>query len=489
MNNSFDQRTLNTIDSAKTYASSPLVQALILWHLHDHSAAQTTSQKLADSLLATCDEDWFRTNSLTDGCIILGSLYTFDAHVLSGSVLAQVTQRLLKAEVAVGGPYTNEKGQPDAMTNSAVAFLMRALGSPLPNVEVYLQDKPVPTGMLLPSYPRSALLVAAQNLRRSPTASTKTKQVSQPYQCIVRQVQADIGILSEPLRTSALAMLDKLQAADKNKEMLLFPRFFANSLISSLPSDSLLHSLGVANLYTWMAYTIFDDFLDDEGESTLLPVATTAFQKTLYYLTQVAPIEMISSVFIGMDQANAWEVAHCRFARVDTNITITALPRYRQRQQLANRSFGHALGPLIISHQLPHITPAQRDFIATGLRHYLIARQLNDDAHDWREDIEAGQASYVVTTILRSMHVDPGTYDLASLIRRMEHSFWHTDVRTVCDYIVHHVVASRQAFAASGLFTGQGDFFELLGAMEAIARRTMKGQREQQAFLQTYKKS
>lgn len=467
--------------------SSPLVKALILWTLHDHSQAQIIQQRLANDLLNT---DWLKSNDLLTLCVVAGSLYAFEPKLVGGDIFARIAKQLLAAESAIGGPYVNKYGKVDEPTNRAVAFLMNNLGSPLPNVEAYLANfSPVVDDMILPVYPKSAALQTARNLRSKADKSETANKNSVAYDTIVKQAKREVARLSEPLQTSMRSMLEKLLAADKNKEMLLFPRFFASSLRQSLVTEKQLKTFGLASLYTWLSYTIFDDFLDDEGQPSLMPVATTSFQKALLYFAEVTSASnwrsLVLATFTTMDQANAWEVAHCRAEHTAETITFSRLPRYGQRLQLAQRSLAHALGPMLLTDQLD-ATKQQKQLVRLGLRHYLIARQLNDDIFDWRKDIAAGQISYVVALLLRSLHIKSGVYDLKKLIADMQHSLWQTNVKTICNQTILHIKTARRAFVDSRLFTS-GQLFELLDDIEKIATQSLDSQIKQQDFLTTYK--
>lgn len=481
---------LELIDRPSTYKSSPLTQALILWLLRGQTQAQSIRRKLITNLHLTCNENWLQTSDLLSVCVVVGSLYTVKPELLGGDVLAHVAKRLVNAESAVGGPYRNQQGIVEPSTNFAVTFLMTNLGSPLPKVEKYLAGFSRPVDMILPAYPKSAALNAARQLNTKPQKPKADNTNSKVHKAITQRAHKETEALDEPLRSSTSAMIRKIQRADKNHEILLFPRFFASSLKTQITTDEMLDELGLANLFTWLSYTIFDDFIDEEGQPSLMPVATFGFQKTLRYYADMSSSQtwrhQILPIFADIDQANAWEIEHCRANRIDDTITFSTLPNYQQRQQLARRSFAHVLGPLIIIEQLPDVSARQKQFVRSGLRHYLIARQLNDDAFDWRKDINVGQLSYVVTTILRSLRIQPGSYNFEKLLTRMQRSFWRRDIHTICEQTLTHINMARRAFADSQLFTGKGEFFALLSSIENVAKQSLANHAEQQKFLKTY---
>jgi hypothetical protein len=267
---------------------------------------------------------------------------------------------------------------------------------------------------------------------------------------IARTAKQTFGRYSEPLRSTAINLVEQLQKSDTNFEITLIAYFFGQAL--QRPSRDLsqhYHTLGLANFYMWLAYTIYDDFIDDEGQPQRLPVANIALRATLDQYHRALPNKhfqrYINNTFAAMDEANAWEVKHCRFPVEAGHITIACLPQYGSGALLAARAFAHALPAMTVLAHNP-CTRRQKRHVETAFRHYLIARQLNDDLHDWQKDIRAGQASYVVTAILRDLRMIPGTHALPELIERMQKRFRHRTMPRISHKIVWHLDRSRQAF-------------------------------------------
>jgi hypothetical protein len=292
----------------------------------------------------------------------------------------------------------------------------------------------------------------------------------------------------EPLRSSALTVVERVCNADENFEITLLPRFFAHAL--DTPAHFTNHyykTLGLANLYLWIAYTIYDDFIDNEGKPAELPVANIALRASLDCFRLVLPNDArfqryVSGVFAGMDEANAWEVHHCRFAIQDHNVAIAKLPRYGKCTVLAARAFAYALTPMAILAHLPDGLPKGSRQIEIAFQHLLIARQLNDDLHDWVKDMQAGQASYVVTAILRDMRIKNGAHDLNALLPAMQRRFRRTTMPKVCRTMLCHISLSRQHFAKSRLLQNTNDIYLLLDNLELSAHHSMERRAKSQAL-------
>lgn len=314
---------------------------------------------------------------------------------------------------------------------------------------------------------------------------------SQVMRAAHRQIRNFGPDVSKPFRS----MLATITKADPQHEITLLPYLFAQSLSNAqhlYKPEQLCAALGVANLYGWIAYTIYDDFLDDEGQPKLLPAANVALRSSLLQFHDALPDmpqfqARIAHTFTTMDNANTWEVTHCRFAVTHRSLTIGALPRFAQRQKLAERSLGHGLGPLALlvasgaSLHDPHVTAIDKAF-----RHYLIARQLNDDAHDWKEDVQRGHSTYVVATILRQLGVS-GTQSFDTLLPAMERQFWNHTLIDVCHTMQQHIARGRALLADNPYLVSDNLLIQLFNNTEKSVQETLKTQKQALLFLENYR--
>jgi hypothetical protein len=281
---------------------------------------------------------------------------------------------------------------------------------------------------------------------------------------------------TEPLRSSAIDIVAHVGSADKNFEITQLAILFADALKTpSALTDQQYTKLGLASLFGWIAYTIYDDFMDGAGQPEKLPVANIAMRASVEYFRAALPrhtsfAHYASKAFSVMDEANAWEIEHCRFIVHGEEVTIGKLPKYGQRGILAKRSFAHTLAPMAVLWQA---RTGSTHHIKAAFTHYLVARQLSDDLHDWVDDMKTGQASYVVTTILRDIRVKPGVHKLSDLFPTMQKSFRRTVLPKICEYILQHAALSRQEFQKSGLLHTDNNLYALLDRLEMVARYSL----------------
>lgn len=307
-----------------------------------------------------------------------------------------------------------------------------------------------------------------------PSPKPEVKVHSKLQDEIIALARHDIGQLGPELQQQANAMLKAIINGDPKHRITLLPQAFAQSLVIPVTvSEQFYILLGLANLYGWMAYTIYDDFMDDEGRPPLLPVANFAMRSSVDYFRQALPEhtgfqKLVAQTFNSIDAANAWELAHCR--------SVTTLPRYGNRMKLAERSLGHGLTPIAVLLQsgqqlnAPPVKALQKAF-----RHYLIARQLDDDAHDWQDDFQNGHISYVVAEILRKAQPP-----------KMQAEFWYHTLPKLCGTMQEHITTARRELATITLLKPDNIIVQLLDGLERSVQTTRTKQSQASKFLANY---
>jgi hypothetical protein len=347
-------------------------------------------------------------------------------------------------------------------------------------------------GRLESSVATTALIVKSLIIYRNDNNPARIPSgLRQQHQLVAKATKQLFKTRAEPLRQSTLAAVDKICSVERTFEITLLPYFFARAL-KHPPNltDQQFAMLGAANVCGWVAYSIYDDFLDDEGTLSQLPVANVTMRASLDCFRAVFPRQRtferyVANTFTEMDEANAWELSNCRFIVQDNTITIDQLPKYGRQAVLAARSFVHALGPMAILIKYAKSTPRQTHCIESAFRHYLIARQLSDDLHDWTNDMEAGQASYVVIAILRDMHLRSGTYNLPVLLSSMQKQFRRTTMPHVCLLALRHISKAKQNFIRSQLLQATNSVYTLLDELEVSLRRSLDQHTKAKALIKT----
>lgn len=310
-------------------------------------------------------------------------------------------------------------------------------------------------------------------------------------QAAYRTAHRHLRQLSQPLAGYAEQLLSRVEQADVNFEITLISELFLQSLLEPpLLSTKSRQLLSTANIFCWMAYTVYDDFFDNEGEICFLPAANVAHRQSLLLYQQVLALQQdfqghIQRMYNTMDQANAWEMAHCRARVHEGQLSFAALPRYGSLQVISQRALGHVIGVFGIASVL-NINASQMELLQRSMHHFLVARQLNDDIHDWRVDVLRGQLSPVVSELLRAQQIYTGTVRLSELLPQLETYFWQTAHQKFCRTITWHSRRARRLLLQTKLLKDDSSFIELVKRPESIAQAGLVAHQKQKDFLTAF---
>jgi hypothetical protein len=309
----------------------------------------------------------------------------------------------------------------------------------------------------------------------------KISEESIIYDAIKKRARKRFSHLGIDLRKQALRVLGDTLKGDIDGQIALLPLFFRKSIgsLGKSISDECVVRLGLGTLYGWMAYTIYDDFLDKEGDVALLSVANISLRESCRIFDSVLPdntmfSEFSHKIFDTIDSANTWEVVHCR--------SRDTMPDYGDYGKLAERSLGHALGPLSILFKLGYKEDSQEvQNLLDFFRHYLIARQLNDDAHDWQEDLDHGRINAVVPHIFHDLGSRKYSHN-----RDLEQIFWDKTILRVCRDISHHLLCARKSLKKISVLKDTAILAGLLTSIDHAVEQTLNSHKETNAFLGAY---
>jgi len=316
---------------------------------------------------------------------------------------------------------------------------------------------------------------------------------------IYEQIINETGkIFSDDLEKISLKFLDKMILGDKDKQVVLMPYYFFKNLKDKTKIDErIIIKLGVANLLGWTAYTIFDDFLDKEGDPKLLPTAIVSKRTLTEIYSELAEQNqdiktLFKETMQKLDNANSWEVQNCR-AKIENVIMQIPdqLPDYQDYSKLAERSLGHALGPVtILLLQGYDKNSDELKNLLEFFKHYIIAKQLNDDSTDWEEDIKKGQLNSACALLLAAWQKKTGKkqINLKTQFTALQQIFWSETITQMCEQILNHVDLAKQALSKINILSDTQALENLLAPHENSAQKALKIQKETLKFIETYQK-
>lgn len=313
----------------------------------------------------------------------------------------------------------------------------------------------------------------------------KEKDIQKLYQQTVEKVRTRFCESGECIQSVAVDVVDKTVRSDKDKYSALLSYFFSCAYINppTVIPASFVETLCIASMHGWIAYTIYDTFLDGDFDPKTLPIAMMSFRESYEIFSGIlAPNtgfpKFLRKIFDLMDEANMWEVTYCRF---DPKNKIENLPEYADLARLANRSMGYALGPLAILFLLGFREESREvDITVSFFKHYLIARQLDDDVHDWEEDYLVGRMTWVLVQLMKDCKTNSPS------LEELQKVFWNQTIVFVSNEILKHVATARKDFVEMSLYLDVGIFENVLSKIEQSAQTALKEHTEIVRFLAMY---
>ncbi|MBU0648148.1 hypothetical protein KJ855_03125 [Patescibacteria group bacterium] len=258
------------------------------------------------------------------------------------------------------------------------------------------------------------------------------------YKNVVDDIRRDFGKLGEGLREDCVRFLDEMVKKDEDMEIGLLPKVVADSLVKKV-DKKFIGEVCRGSIYGWMAYTLYDNYLDYEVESWMLPVANICFLKLHRVYSDLGSeklLQMHSDLIIRMEAANSWEVNNCRID-IGKRIYKKDLPHFGDLGVIADKSIGHGLGPLVVVAGAGGSPADVRNFLKF-FQLYLVARQLNDDAHDWVDDLRNGHINAAGAIGLEKwfgVRKLRKSFDLKKDLGDLEVVFWEKSINKISEKI------------------------------------------------------
>lgn len=432
---------------------------------------------------------------------------TASSGTIAGEALADVLRLLVSLEVAPGGPYACVPGgsvkDADVGLNLIIAMFLRGQGVTLPPLEAFLDEaleQPSLTSNVVGDESLTELARFYEGtcvVQKERVDESITPAEERMLRLVRESAKSHLSTCARELSHPALRVIDRTIRGNPDRQMSLMAWYVREALGSAGEgiSDSRVAELGLANLYFWTAFIIFDDFWDEDeaAEPVLLPVANLLSRHYTDFFLQASPKETGFSEFFrdtmsALDGANAWEMTACRMKRDGEVIEIPeTLPEYGEYRCKFYPAAGHVLGPVLMLVELGYgiDSPEVTGFVSYA-EHYLIATQLNDDLHDWKEDLARGHISTTVAELLRVLSEKEQHRTRIHLVDDMEmleRVFWFDVLPSLCVSIRKHTDAARAALNTLHFLENTAPLERFILRNEQMAQEALLKQEESVAFL------
>jgi hypothetical protein len=317
------------------------------------------------------------------------------------------------------------------------------------------------------------------------TSSHTTTPIDANLEAVLQAIESELP--KSDLRAEYHRQVQSILEHDSDRQICGLASLTATICGGDSKNPAISH-LNAASLHGWLAYTIYDNIWDGQPTPLQLGVANFALRQIAHQFRLALPDDtdfqqQVSHVLNIVDAANTWENQHAKATAKRQNITIKVLPDYSDRSQLAARSWGHTLAAsgVLCAAGYTIDSTTQRN-LRRFFRHYLIARQLNDDAHDWEEDLRNGQVSSVVVMLWPA---DTMTINLSQDLERLRLQFWQQTIDEVVVLIKQHTRLARQALSRLP-FSDTYSYESWLQSLEAAADRALQERDKARDFIASY---
>jgi hypothetical protein len=433
-----------------------------------------------------------------------------EGNSLSGSELAKFVSSVADFEIEEGGPYaiapTGGGEKADVGFNLLIAYFLSLCEVDLPKLNDFLKNRLTEESSdLLDDAELQELSEKWREIRannekpevRAKTYSAEEQEVMDRIRAVAKERFADFP---KEFRGFALECMERTIAGNKDKQMSLMSYYTRQSLGKKARkiSDKMIAEMGLANIFFWAAFIIYDDFWDEDEAANprVLPVANLYARHYVDFFSSLLPErtgfhDFYHKIMDNLDSANNWETLHCRAeVRGSKFIIPERLPDYGDYEFKFRPASGHIVGPVAILLQIGYKMDSVevKNFISY-FKNYLIAMQINDDSHDWEEDLRRGHLSTVVAELLKDYkekHPNKKEIDLDAELLELKKIFWFTTISKMAQVAIKHTKRSRKALRSITAFEDTSPLERFVTITENVAKLALDEQEKTVDFLHSY---
>lgn len=245
-----------------------------------------------------------------------------------------------------------------------------------------------------------------------------------------------------------------------------------------------------ASLCGILAYRIIDDIFDDGAKRDLLPLATALLRMMTEIFHTLWPAEQYSLCNKLLTEIECGMSEEFNFDSLKP-LNIELIKEFEKDEQVVRRSRGLAIAPLTIF--LREDSTDSEIFMKlfiSFLSNYIMARQINDDAHDLITDLLAGHLTNTGrATILAWSKHHPNSENLSipESISELETIFWNECAEDTTQEILDKIDEAKQTLSAMEHIFNCNFLKSLLIPIEICAKNTLTEIKNTKKFIYAYK--
>ena len=119
-------------------------------------------------------------------------------------------------------------------------------------------------------------------------------------------------------------------------------------------------------------------------------------------------------------------------------------------------------------------------------KNYLIAMQINDDVHDFEEDLKRGHLSTAIVMLLEDLDPNQMQIDLINDLEKLKRMFWFKTVIKASKKAIYHTEKAREALKNISIIENFAPLEHYIDITENVAKRALEEQNKSVDFLNNF---
>lgn len=286
--------------------------------------------------------------------------------------------------------------------------------------------------------------------------------------------------------------ISRMECSSEDVYITILPLLIARDFSSFRQTEIL--ELAVYNFLGCILYRLFDDEQDENHhneQTKIIAAACSEKMKNIIETKNNQKFESFSVLIIEqMNRANIWEKENLKKTVAGESILMDHLPPFWDFTHLAQKSLGYVIASAGVIFLAGRDSEENINTICKFFEHYIVARQLNDDAHDWEEDLRGGIINYASFLILKRFRQDIFPYQLKieNNIQELRKIFWNEVLSQVSSDILFHVDQAQKILYDMDFIKNKQMFFAMLEPSKKAAETALKECARTKEFIKEYSK-
>lgn len=257
------------------------------------------------------------------------------------------------------------------------------------------------------------------------------KNKNKRHERIIGKIKNRFASLSPELQKKTNELITKIDAQDPRHEITL-SAYFTNEYTDRPLSNQDIEKIDYLNTLNWLTCQIHNNLFDETKHEYLLAIAQLVWREignelaTLCYGKNTTR-QQIVAVIDEVDSANALEFAG-RLKHQDGSINLARTwPNIAQNAE-SSKSIGLSIGVSLVFALGGNVDVTVINKVTTYYRHYLTAKQICDDIHDWENDLTNLQINPTIIALLKEYSLvfpEKDSLNLNNDLQTLREIFWY----------------------------------------------------------------